>query len=137
VRLIRGRNNKASAQQRLIKIMPVAALLFLLLFATQLNFFHQLLHQSNEQVLHSEEHEENFCHRSIYHGDDNGCGHKAHLVELDNCELCLVHLSFDFYFNLFLEYKLILIKEAIITFLENSSTNFFLFLFSSRAPPLT
>lgn len=47
-----------------------------------------LLQDPLHKVLHSAEHENNPCHRSIYHHDtDHGCQHESHITSDDACSL--------------------------------------------------
>lgn len=72
----------------------------LLLFGYFLNVvsfesFHQAIHHHDHSELHTEEAEEDACHRAIYHGEtSHDCEHKSHLAEThDSCELCKVTVS--------------------------------------------
>lgn len=72
----------------------------LLLFGYFLNVvsfesFHQAVHHHEHADLHTEEAEEDACHRAIYHGETSqDCEHKSHIAETHaSCELCKVTVS--------------------------------------------
>ena len=57
--------------------------------AIQFNAIHAALHASAQEELHSPEHEQEACHKAIYHQVQEGsCDHKTHLVANDQCALC-------------------------------------------------
>ena len=62
--------------------------------------FHQAVHHHEHADLHTEEAEEDACHRAIYHGESShDCEHKSHLLETEiACDLCKVTVS-RFHFN--------------------------------------
>jgi hypothetical protein len=70
----------------------VLTLLLLLMYITgtsQLELVHSLAHDHVSLISHSQEQEEDPCHRLIYHNDvENGCGHDSHLIVTDKCHMC-------------------------------------------------
>ena len=57
--------------------------------AIQFNVIHAALHASAQEELHSPEHEQEACHKAIYHQAQEGsCHHKTHLATNDKCSLC-------------------------------------------------
>lgn len=85
-------NNQRSKAKAL-----VAGLLLLLYVAgnSQFETFHQILH-AHRVVEHSEDEENNPCHRSIFHqAKEDGCEHKVHLTDNRKCPLCHVVTGSD------------------------------------------
>jgi len=69
-------------------IFLLAAYLFVFLFA---NISHEFAHDhESSQELHTQEAEQDDCHRSIYHAErNNGCDHREHFLPYEtSCELC-------------------------------------------------
>jgi len=57
--------------------------------AIQFNSIHAALHAESQEELHSPEHEQEACHKAIYHQAQAGsCHHKTHLVTNDKCAIC-------------------------------------------------
>lgn len=54
--------------------------------------FHQAIHHHDHSELHTQEAEEDACHRAIYHGEtSHDCEHKSHITEtITDCDLCKV-----------------------------------------------
>ncbi len=72
----------------------------LLLFGYFLNVvsfesFHHVIHHHHHAELHTEEAEEDACHRAIYHGEtSHECDHKSHITQSEtDCDLCKVTVS--------------------------------------------
>ena len=72
---------------------PLSAIFLLLLYFAgnvQLESFHDAIH-CLEQSLHTPEHEEDPCHRAIYHEvESDGCDHETHFTAIEQCPLCHV-----------------------------------------------
>lgn len=68
-----------------------SAIILLLLFIAgnvSIALIHQLIHE-HTNVEHTVEMEKDPCHNGIYHaGNDNGCRHGAHLINIEKCDLC-------------------------------------------------
>ena len=68
-----------------------SAIILLLLFIAgnaSIALIPQLIHD-HINVEHTVEKEKDPCHNAIYHaGNDNGCRHGAHLINIEKCELC-------------------------------------------------
>ena len=64
------------------------------------NGFHEAIHHHEHAELHTEEAEEDACHRAIYHGEtSHDCEHKSHLTQtINDCDLCKVTVS-RFHYN--------------------------------------
>lgn len=73
------------------------ALVLLLLYvagSVQIEGFHHLLHAEEVTELHSLQHEQDSCHKAIYHQEtENTCDHSSHVVQLKKCPVC--ELSFQ------------------------------------------
>jgi hypothetical protein len=83
----------AAITKRIAQGTKTVLYIFLLTFyvggASQSQLLHQLFHSHDHSVSHSEAQEQDPCHRSIYHNDEEkGCEHHSHIVVADNCELC-------------------------------------------------
>lgn len=72
--------------------VPLVLLLIYFAGTSHLEVLHSFYHHHDKSVTHSEEQENNPCHRSIYHFDFDelakNCGHNAHLVVADKCTIC-------------------------------------------------
>lgn len=74
-------------------------LCILLLFAFSLgsggwDAFHKVLHIHAQASEHTTEHEQDPCHRAIYHLDE-ACGHSSHVVSKDLCDACDLYYHLD------------------------------------------
>lgn len=57
---------------------------------------HHIIHLHEHAVEHTEQAEEDPCHRALYHQDkENGCEHRSHIVVADKCDLCDVIAPVD------------------------------------------
>ena len=73
--------------------METVLYIFLLSFCFagtfQFKALHGLFHLHEHIVIHSEAQEQNACHRTIYHNEEErGCDHHSHILITDKCELC-------------------------------------------------
>lgn len=61
--------------------------IFLYIVSTALpGVLHVLVH--DHAVSHTMAHENDPCHRMLYHGEAAACDHDAHLIDSDECPLC-------------------------------------------------
>lgn len=84
-----------SVKNRIVRALSVVFLWGYLLNVISFETFHQAIHHHDHSELHSDEDEEDACHRAIYHGDVSAdCKHESHFAETDtDCELCKVLTS--------------------------------------------
>jgi len=84
-----GIPKKIRKYPRLVRSLMGLLILFYLIGSLQLDSLHQILHQHEESASHSEEAEQNACHRTIFHlATENACDHPTHLTELKKCPWC-------------------------------------------------
>ena len=92
---------KRTATYSLLKA-TVSLLLFFAYFLNVVSFesFHHAVHHHEHAELHTQEAEEDACHRAIYHGEtSHDCEHKSHIAKTEtDCDLCKVTVS-RFHFN--------------------------------------
>ncbi len=115
-------------------------LTFLLLGAyaagtSQSQIFHSLTHDHTAE-LHSDEQEEDACHRLIFHGDnERGCGHGAHLLVSDKCEMCDLVCHWGGGLLPAIGYKSIAFSQHHFTVHQSDFEGCGFVIASSRAPP--
>jgi hypothetical protein len=79
---------RSKAAHGLRTVFSILLLVFYVAGASQMEALHLLFH-THSQISHSEEQEKDPCHLSVYHLEvEKGCGHHAHIVVTDKCELC-------------------------------------------------
>lgn len=79
---------RISLSKQIGGIFLLAAYLFVFLFS---NISHKVAHDHKEsQELHTLEAEQDDCHRTIYHAEqNNGCDHREHFLPYEaSCDLC-------------------------------------------------
>ena len=88
--------NNINLSQSLSKAALCMLLLLYSLAALKVDSFHELFHAEELKELHSAEHENNPCHKSIYHQQaEPSCEHKSHITENTKCPLCECNISLD------------------------------------------
>lgn len=82
-----------------LALRQAALVLLLVLYsaaALKVDSFHELFHAQELAELHSVEHENNPCHKSVYHQESQeGCEHKSHITENTKCPLCEYNVTPD------------------------------------------
>lgn len=62
----------------------------------QLDSLHRLLHQHDEKSVHTEELEQNACHRTVFHqATQNACDHPTHISENKKCPWCFGSVQYE------------------------------------------
>lgn len=96
---------KSNKSKKLNRMSCKAYLVFCLLLVycfqcVSVEFLHELVHHHHEtETAHTQELENDLCHRTIYHGEKNeSCGHKSHLTKSTTCSFtdpCIIskHLA--------------------------------------------
>jgi hypothetical protein len=105
-------------------------------FNTQL--LHQFQHSHEYEAFHTQETEQDSCHRAVFHHEKNACEHKTHITNPEqDCELCDIIVQQD-------RFELTLlqdIQEPIIDRTDFALPNFMVLAFTpfnpSRAPPFS
>ncbi len=83
-RLTKRRFRKSACQT-----LTFALLIFYVVGTGKLEVVHSIFHDHAATISHTEEQEEDPCHRAIYHDDvEKGCHHATHLIVSDKCQLC-------------------------------------------------
>jgi hypothetical protein len=73
----------------LVRPLSLLLLLFYLTGNAPFEILHQALHSHTGSIAHTDDREQDPCHRAIYHDDQEaGCGHSSHFVEKTKCTLC-------------------------------------------------
>lgn len=84
--------SRATSEKLKRGIFRMLALILLVLYVagtSELEIIHSFFHNHDHTVSHSEEQEQDPCHRLIYHGDiQQGCDHDSHLIVSDKCHMC-------------------------------------------------
>ena len=131
--------NKILSNNQRSKAKALVAGLLLLLYVAgnnQFETFHQILH-SHSIVEHSEDEENNPCHRSIFHqAKEDGCEHKVHLTDNRKCPLCHVATGSDQLTsiqNIIVNPKLSSTSEPIVKISFSNKADLML---PARAPPV-
>ena len=123
--------------QGLTTLFSLLLLVFNMIGPSRLEGLHTLIHSHEIKVSHSEETEKDPCHRSIYHAGEAAreCGHTAHIVLDDTCELCdLIFYTDQVLLPQLSSARLQFTKEPSV-YSISASVNKFLASLPSRAPP--
>jgi hypothetical protein len=123
--------------KHMMKNIFVMSLLMLYSAASlRIDSLHQFFHADDVAELHSAEHENNPCHKNIYHQQrEAGCDHQSHLTENTKCPLCEFNISSD---------ELLFVPDQIkITFqrainqssYQEGALSLSIFILSGRGPP--
>ncbi|MBL7856334.1 MAG: hypothetical protein JNM57_01495 [Cyclobacteriaceae bacterium] len=67
---------------------------------TPFAYVHTSLHAHDEAELHTPLTEEDPCHQAIYHNQQSGCHHAAHITSALSCPWCAITFNIDPYLNL-------------------------------------
>jgi hypothetical protein len=128
----------SSKLQRIIVRMSALLLLIVYVSATShLELIHSFVHEHKESILHSAEHENDPCHRLLYHSDnDEGCHHDSHLVVLDKCQMCDLACHGDQTITSDLSYLVNYFKSKPGVFYKSHLESYSAVIYSSRAPPV-
>jgi hypothetical protein len=129
-RLFRNKATKAS-----IRTLGAAVLLLLYLISGQpQEVFHQFVHE-HEEITHSAEQEQDACHRSIYHEQNDGCGHKAHFTTSEKCALCDHYIKTDHLYSTNANHTSTVIYSTDRAFIATFSASDPIRVLPSRGPP--
>jgi hypothetical protein len=122
-------------------ISQVLTLLLLLLYlagSSNLEFIHSYFHDHDIAVAHSDDQENDPCHRLIYHHDiAQGCHHDSHLSASDKCQMCdLASHGSDYTLPELQEYRLENFLTKHFSFYKENLDSYSAVISSSRAPPV-
>lgn len=83
--------------KRWLKALASVLLLALYLIGNApVEVVHQFFHAHDVGVNHTEEQENDPCHRTIYHAEkQDGCVHKSHFTKVEKCKHCHVIIHVD------------------------------------------
>lgn len=103
---------------------------------SHLEWIHSLTHQHDVIVSHSNDQENDPCHRSIYHGDiEHGCHHDSHLGASDKCQMCDMVCHADQIFVVHADLLKGEFARTYFAFFKQSIDSYSAVILSSRAPP--
>jgi hypothetical protein len=84
-----GNKTRTTTASNYTAVGVVFLLLLYMTGALPIESFHDLLHTHELVELHSVTHENDPCHRTIYHNETkNACEHESHIDIIDKCALC-------------------------------------------------
>jgi len=130
--------DKRLRQKKFKGFAAILAVLYLF-GVVQFDFLHSLVHSHQNAELHCVENENNPCHRSIYHADENhGCEHDNHLVaKVKDCLICKEAIQREHANNIF-EFQP---ADKFINVCGSAPSSFYFSTFflngKSRAPPFS
>lgn len=103
---------------------------------SHLEWIHSLIHEHAVIVSHSDDDENDPCHRSISHGDtEHGCHHDSHLTASDKCQMCDMACHADQVFEVYADLLKGEFAPTYFAFFKQSTDSFSAVILSSRAPP--
>ena len=119
------------------QVLTFALLIFYIIGTGKLEI-HSIFDDHAVAISHSEEQEEDPCHRTVYHDDwQKGCHHATHLIVSDKCQICDCAIHSDqslvsSHIDSPVPYPI----KQFITY-KNNLDSYFAVISSSRAPPTT
>lgn len=115
-----------------------AVLCFLLVYSLQFlsTELHLFLHHHDKESLHSAAHEQDACHRTIYHGGKkDGCHHSTHITNKTACLLDQLCINNDHIELTRFSLQAVAVLGFLVHIFSSSSTSHKLAQLPSRAPP--
>ena len=83
------KNNQTYLYQFGKRLVVVSLLLLYVFSYFSFELIHQFQHSHEYEALHTEENENEACHRAVFHSEKDACDHKTHVTSLEkHCDLC-------------------------------------------------
>lgn len=127
---------KTSKPTRLIRSLMGLLVLLYLAGSLQLDSLHRLFHQHDQSYAHTEELEQNACHRTVFHqATENTCDHPTHISEDKNCPWCNGSIHYETILSESQPHTDLIFAEIALSYTQPKPILPNLLTLSSRGPP--